>query len=172
MRHKSKFLRLSVISWINHTKSEFMGINLDSDVVDSMATSFGCKRSSWPSTYLGLPLYGKPYTSHFWEPIIENVERLNSWKGSHISKGAVLLCYRLHSTTYQPVSSLFKIPAKTAGHIEKLHRNFLWNDQNAKRGIHSIRWHKVQLPLYEGGLNLIEMRVKNKSLLAKWVWRY
>lgn len=60
---------------INHSKSEFLGINIDSSIVQSLAVAFGCKVGTWPSSYLGLPLHGKPFTTSFWDPIIEKIER-------------------------------------------------------------------------------------------------
>lgn len=71
--------------------SEFFGILLALSASTSLALKFGCKEDSWPASYLGLPLNGKPKTSAFWAPIVKKIEkRFCSWNhslkeaGSHI----------------------------------------------------------------------------------------
>lgn len=48
---------------ISHSKSKFMSINLDNSIVKYLVDAFGCKVRSWSSTYLRLPLNGKPFSS-------------------------------------------------------------------------------------------------------------
>ena len=73
---------------INHKRSEILGTNLSSTELNSIADSFGCKISSWPNTYLGLPFHVKSKSLMFCQPVIEKVEKkLHCWSCSHISKG-------------------------------------------------------------------------------------
>ena len=51
----------------------------------------GCKQSSLPMKYFGLPLGAKWKDRAVWNPIIEKVERrLAGWKRLYLSKGGSL----------------------------------------------------------------------------------
>lgn len=43
---------------INYDKCELMGIRMDSNSIQALANIFRCKVGSFPSKYLGLPVYG------------------------------------------------------------------------------------------------------------------
>ncbi|XP_026455164.1 uncharacterized protein LOC113356280 [Papaver somniferum] len=55
---------------INFSKSCLFGVALNEDI-DGFASMLGCKRSNFPSIYLGLPLGDKVSGSHKWEKIVE-----------------------------------------------------------------------------------------------------
>lgn len=64
--------------------------------------------------------------------------------------------------------SLFPIPASCATTIERRFRNFLREGSKDKRGTHNLRWEKIKLPLEEGGLEIIDIKHKNKSFWLNW----
>lgn len=35
-----------------------------------------------------------------------------------------------------------------------------------------VKWNQICLPKAKGGAGVVDIRVKNKSLLAKWCWRF
>ncbi|KAG6696235.1 hypothetical protein I3842_09G137900 [Carya illinoinensis] len=68
--------------------------------------------------------------------------------------------------------SLFPIPARTALRIEKLQRDFLWGGMGEEFKFHLVRWEQVCRPLANGGLGIRNLRLFNRALLGKWLWRY
>ena len=81
-------------------------------------------------SYLGMPLEASHNSPSIWNPILKKIERnLAGWKKLYLPKGGQLML--LKSTlsnlpTY--FLSLFTIPTLVANKIEKLQRDFLWND--------------------------------------------
>lgn len=67
---------------INFHKRELMGVNVDHSLCVELASQLG---SSFPSTYLGLPLCkGEPNKS-CWDKVIEKMERrLSLWKRTYL----------------------------------------------------------------------------------------
>ena len=50
--------------------------------------------------------------------------------------------------------SFFKCPIRVVRRIEKLQRDFLWNDHVDKRKYHLVRWDLVCIPIDQGGLGI------------------
>ena len=72
---------------INFAKSELVPVG---DVLNmgELVAILGCRQSSLPMTYLGLPLGAKFKDRAIWNPILEKMERkLASWKRLYLSKG-------------------------------------------------------------------------------------
>jgi hypothetical protein len=68
--------------------------------------------------------------------------------------------------------SLFSIPSSVASRIEKLHQDFLWGGIGEEFKYHLVSWSTVCSPISEGGLGIRNLRIFNKTLLGKWLWRY
>lgn len=67
--------------------------------------------------------------------------------------------------------SLFKIPAKFVEIIEKIQKCFLWSGVEEKKRIPFVALDNVCKPKKHGVLGLRSIRMFNKALLAKQVWR-
>ncbi|EOY19422.1 Uncharacterized protein TCM_044508 [Theobroma cacao] len=67
--------------------------------------------------------------------------------------------------------SLFPILREVKNELEKIKRRFLWSGVQEKRKIHDIGWDKV-CRYEDGGLGIIDLEIKNRTLLNKWIWRY
>jgi hypothetical protein len=68
--------------------------------------------------------------------------------------------------------SLFPIPPSVANRIEKLQRDFLWGGIGDEFKYHIVSWAKVCSPISEGGLDIRNLRMFNRTLLGKWMWRF
>ena len=67
---------------------------------------------------------------------------------------------------------LFRNPVAIAQNIEKLMRDLHWSRVGAPRRDHLVSWEVCCKPQEEGGLGLGNIVLKNKSLAAKWLWRF
>ncbi|XP_026379379.1 uncharacterized protein LOC113274095 [Papaver somniferum] len=68
--------------------------------------------------------------------------------------------------------SLFEMPSSVINKLEKIMRDFLWNDNKGKRKIHPIKWRALCRKKKYGGLGIKNLKMTNQSLLSKWSWRY
>lgn len=48
-------------------------------------------------------------------------------------------------------------------------RDFLWEGDEGK-GSHLVSWVVVGRPVDQGGLEMGNLRLRNKALLDKWLW--
>ncbi|RVW54197.1 hypothetical protein CK203_090523 [Vitis vinifera] len=140
---------------VNLDKSNIYGINLDHAHMSRLAETLGCKASSWPILYLGLPLGGNPRAGGFWDPVIERISRrLDGWQKAYLSFGGRITLIQ-SCLTHMPCYylSLFKLPASVAAKIERLQRDFYgqgwegkWLWRYPREG--SALWHQVILSIY------------------------
>jgi len=87
---------------------------------EGLAQLLGCRVTSLPMTYLGLPLGASYKAVSIWNDAIEKMEgRLAGWKRMYLSKGGrlTLLKSTLSNPTYY--LSLFPIPVGVANRLDK-----------------------------------------------------
>lgn len=129
---------------------------------------------SLPSSYLGLPLGVKSSIKSIRNPVLEKMKkRLTNWKGNYLSKGgklvllkSVLSCMAIY------VPSLFVAPRSIQNRLEKLQRDFLWQNDRDKRKINWVSWVSICNPIEKWGLGIRSVRSLNRALLTKWLWRF
>jgi hypothetical protein len=159
---------------INFHKSCIVKVGKKSVEDVSWSCAFRCSLAFLPITYLGLPLGGNPRREDFWNPVIQKVkERLASWKRGYMSKGGRLVLIKsVLSSMPSYFMSVFGIPVGVAKKIEKMQRDFFWNDGVAKRKVHAVEWDTICKSKKLGGLGIGKMRDKGVSMLVKWLWRF
>ena len=125
---------------INLGKSELVPIG-DVPNMEELVEMLGCRQSSLPLKYLGLPLGATYKEETIWNPILEKMEwRLDGWKRLYLSKGGkVTLIKSTLSSLPTFFLSLLPIPAMVATHMEKLQRNFLWSGIDAPK-VSLVKW--------------------------------
>ena len=157
---------------VNLGKSELVPVG-EVHNLDVLVGLLGCRHSSLPLKYLGLPLGAKFKEVSIWNPILEKMERrLASWKRLYLSKGGrVTLIKSALSSLSTYFLSILPIPRKVANRMEKPQRDFLWNGINGDSKFHLVKWGKVCKPMRVRGLGIRRLRSFNTTLLGKWLWR-
>ncbi|XP_050211808.1 uncharacterized protein LOC126661967 [Mercurialis annua] len=158
---------------INFQKSSITGINIDDYSLSLAADILSCKMQDFSITYLGLPLSIKKLNMKQWDPVIHNFStQLSSWRGSLLSSAGRLILIKLvlSSLPVYYMCSLFA-PASVINCLEKYMRKFLWNGTIEGRYFSKVAWRNVCSPFVDDGLNTIPLRMKNRCLLFKWIWK-
>uniref|UniRef100_A0A2N9EVX7 Reverse transcriptase zinc-binding domain-containing protein n=1 Tax=Fagus sylvatica TaxID=28930 RepID=A0A2N9EVX7_FAGSY len=158
---------------INLCKSEMVPVGCVPDL-ENLAGIMGCKTAQLPMNYLGLPLGAKFKSKAIWDPILEKMERkLVGWKRMYLSKGGRLtLIKSTLSSLPTHFLSLFPILVAVASRIDKIQRDFLWGGMGEGKKFHLVNWAQVCQPIHLGGLGIRNLRIFNKALLGKWLWRF
>ena len=64
--------------------------------------------------------------------------------------------------------SLFKAPMGVIKKIDQCRRAFLWGGLNSKRKMARVNWSQVCSPKMVSGMGVVNLQIRNKTLLAKW----
>ena len=109
-----------------------------------LVTLLGCRQSSLPMKYLGLPLGAKFNERTFWNPILEKWEqRLVGWKQLYLSKVGKVTLIKSTLSSLLLSFSLFPILVEVNNCIEKLQRNFLWSGIGEDHKFHQVNWDQI-----------------------------
>ncbi|GMJ07534.1 hypothetical protein HRI_004422600 [Hibiscus trionum] len=132
---------------LNLQKTKIYGINVEEDFIKSVASNARCSFDTLPSSYLGLPLGHSKCNKEMWRPIF------------------------ILSNLPTYYLSMFELPKSITTKLNGMIANFLWGGKGGKC-IHWVNWEKVCKPKTYGGLGIRDIRMKNRAMLNKWVWRY
>jgi hypothetical protein len=92
---------------INLAKSELVHVG-NVNNVEGLASILGCRVSSLPMKYLGLPLGASFKAKSIWDGIIEKIEhRLARWKMMYLSKGGRVTLIKSTLSNLSTTSCLF-----------------------------------------------------------------
>ncbi|KAK2656145.1 hypothetical protein Ddye_009197 [Dipteronia dyeriana] len=138
------------------------------------ATLFKCKEAKLSILYLGMPLGARPSSQPFWNSVMSRIKnRLAPWKKKYLSKwGRLVLIKSVLGCLPTYFMSVFQIPVCVAKTIEKSQRSFFWDDGVEKRKLHVVDWVIICNSKKKGGIGVGRIVDFNRSLLAKWVWRF
>ncbi|XP_050211464.1 uncharacterized protein LOC126661653 [Mercurialis annua] len=158
---------------INYKKSSILGVNVDDASLQMAASILNCPISSLPIMYLGLPLSLRPIKAALWQPVVTNFHnQLASWKGNLLSPaGRLILVKACLSSLPVYFMCSFYMPQSVLLLLDRCMKIFWWCGSPNGKGLCKISWSKVCLPFSLGGLNITPFRIKNKSLLYKWIWK-
>jgi hypothetical protein len=115
---------------INFHKTTFVPIHTTDDLAQNIATTLGTPLSSFPQTYLGLPLSSYKLPVSAFQPLFVRIDMyLAGWCAALLSKGGrlVLLSVVLDSLPTNFMSSV-PLPMLVIQLIDKRRCTFLWSD--------------------------------------------
>lgn len=153
------------------TKSLFVGIGCEAEVIQALADGIHCKVGRPPIMYLGLPIGAKPRWKVLWDPIIE--KKLSIRKAQYLSLGERITLIKA-SLSNLPIHymSLFKMPKVGSARMDSTRRNFLWEGRSDSKKLYLMKWSEMMKPKRCGGLGSGNLDSKNWALLAKLWWRF
>lgn len=100
-------------------------------------------------------------------------KRLAFWKNDFFFvAGRLTLIKFVLSDILVHYFSLFRAWYEVCKCLERLMRDFLWEgiDEWKEKGLHLIRWEVNEKLMSLGGLEIGNLRIYNKTHLAKWLW--
>ncbi|XP_071674451.1 uncharacterized protein [Lolium perenne] len=158
---------------INFHKSEVMVLGGDETEGTRIANMLNCKRGTFPFTYLGLPVSDRALLASDWGPLTNKVaKRADPWMGKLMSSAARLtLINACLSSLPLHAMSVCLLGEGVHGLFDKARSRFYWEANGAKRKYHWVRWSAMCKPKCLGGLGIVDTRLMNICLLAKWIWR-
>ncbi|RZC85287.1 hypothetical protein C5167_041467 [Papaver somniferum] len=157
---------------VNPSKTKLIQVGQVPDL-HQWAANIGCTTEALPFIYLGMPLGAKSKAKTLWDPIVEKFDSmLASWMKGFITRaGRITLVKSVLSSLVIFYFSVFLAPVAVIKSLEKIMRKFIWDSGGTKQ-IHLVNWEELCKPLKLGGLGIKSIRMMNKSLLEKWVWRF
>ena len=157
---------------INYDKSTFVPIGVEPSLAAEMAQLFGCQVSSFPQTYLGLPLNSTKLRLADHRPLVAAVESyIPGWCGKLLSpSGRTVLANAVLGAraVYAMCSTL--LHKGTIEAIDARRRAFIWTgDITCSGGQCKAAWELVCWDRARGGLGIKRLDLQNKGLLSKFV---
>lgn len=129
----------------------------------------GCKKISWPTSCLGLPLGERSLSKTKWDKIVEKCSsRLAPWKKKLLSKsGKLTLIWSFIQSLPLYFFSVLLAPYSVSRKLDKIVRDFLWHKDKDQKHYHLVSWKVVSRSKESGGLGLTVAHLINKALLEK-----
>ena len=154
-----------------------LGINIDKtsarclgSFTPSADKLMGLEWSQEPVYTLGVHISGNEsehYTLNFLPKIIKMQQLLKSWKCRYLSlKGKVTIINTLALSQLIYLCSILYVPEVVYSEVKKIIVDFLWDGKPAK-----IAYNTLIQGIDEGGLKLIDLKTKVKSLSVSWIKR-
>ncbi|XP_028070062.1 pentatricopeptide repeat-containing protein At4g26680, mitochondrial-like [Camellia sinensis] len=128
---------------INFHKSTVCSVGIPNDIVQTFASKLNCTCQKLPLKYLGLPLGANLSRRATWKPMVEKFKK------------KLTSCHR-----------------SVEKEIDKIQAAFLWGDSKVKKKVYLVKWKDLIEDKKQGGLGIIDLRIVNNSLIAKWWWRF
>ncbi|XP_073149026.1 uncharacterized protein [Henckelia pumila] len=127
----------------------------------------GYQIGSFPFRYLGIPLASGRLREGDYSGLVDGIaKKIASWPRHTLSYAGKLELLRY---VVQGVEcywlSVLPISCGVIDKIDKICRTFMWTSKHPP-----IAWRKVCSPVEDGGLGLRDLRIWNKTLLAKTLW--
>ena len=126
--------------------------------------------SDGPVNILGAVISGDEkdhYNLNFKPKLIKMKQLLDSWKCRKLSlKGKITVINTLAISKLIFLCAIIAVPQRVYSEAKEIIRNFLWDGGSPK-----IAYDTLTRPIQEGGLKLIDLEAKVKSLNISWIKR-
>ena len=160
---------------INYGKSTFIPIHLDHQAAADIAQSLGTTISSFPQTYLGLPLSTHKIGSLDIAPLFSTAEKyLAGWQANLLNKGGRLaIMTSVLDTLPTYIMSCFPLAKQDIEKYNKKRRSFFWTAEDTCTGAQClVAWDRVCTPKSAGGLGVKNLEIQNGCLLLKFAYKF
>jgi hypothetical protein len=152
---------------VNYSKSCLLPVNVSSELLQFLATTFGCAVGSLPFTYLGLPLGTSKPTVQDLTPIVDQIERRLNASARFLDYGGRLTLVNsvLSSLPLHFLCSL-KVQKTILKIFDRSRRHCLWAKEDDSTSVNALAaWSMVCRPKRQGGLcNTPNFKTKQKGI--------
>jgi mannosylglycoprotein endo-beta-mannosidase len=158
---------------INFDKSEVIVMGVVEAEQARVARLLNCKQGKFPFTYLGFTMSDHKLTMADVEPLVASVgKRAASWQGRFMSSAARLtLIDACLSNLPLHTMGLFLLADGTHVVMDRHRNRFFWEGQSATKKFHMVNWKTICQPKSQDGLGVLNTKLMNIALMAKWIWR-
>jgi len=157
----------------NLQKSYVIPIKCNQQAVQVGCNILQCSSSSFPCTYLGLPISDKKLRRNDLMVWVDKIaDRLPNWKARLLNLAGRTAIVRFVLSAI-PVYLLIamNIPKWVINSIDKIRRGFLWKGRKeVTGGCCLVSWDIITRPLYLGGLGISNLLYQSWALQTKWLW--
>jgi mannosylglycoprotein endo-beta-mannosidase len=107
------------------------------------------------------------------EPLVASVgKRAAPWQGRFMSSAARLtLIDACLSNLPLHTMGLFLLADGTHAAMDRHRNRFFWEGQGTSKKFHMVNWRTICQPKSQGGLGVLNTKLMNIALIAKWIWR-
>ncbi|XP_074298723.1 uncharacterized protein LOC141629648 [Silene latifolia] len=154
----------------NKTDIYFGGVT--DDIKHQILLHTGFSEGTFPFRYLGIPLHSSRNSFDNYGALINKIQtQLHHWTTNFFSYAgrAQLLHSVIFCLTYFWCATVL-LPKNVVKLINKLCKNFFWNQEDGHRKLVFKSWSDICSPWNEGGVDIKELLSWNKVVLAKWIW--
>ena len=125
-----------------------------------------------PVRYLGVPLTSKRIGVKECKVLIDRIMSIvQNWKNRCLSyAGRLLLIASILESIHVYRASIFLLPQTVIKDINKILKNFLWNQGEVSNGQAKVSWKNICKAKCQGGLGLKDLGVWNKAMISKHIW--
>lgn len=127
-----------------------------------------------PFTYLGLPMGSTRPKVEDLMPMVSRLDiRLSGIASMMTYSGRLIHLKAIISALPIFAMCCIRVPFTILDHFEKSGRSFLWYGKGInKHGKCLAKWDTVCLPKKAGGLGVLDLRMQNKALLTKFLYKF
>jgi hypothetical protein len=158
---------------INFHKSEVIVMGVVEAEQARVARLLNCKQGKFPFTYLGFTMSDHKLTMADVEPLVALVGKCAMpWQGIFMSSAARLtLIDACLSNLSLHTMGLFLLANGSYAAMDSHRNRFFWEGQTTTKKFHMVNWKTICQPKSQGGLGVLNTKLMNIVLMAKWIWR-
>ena len=156
---------------INFHKSEVFCYGAAKEMESFYTSLFGCNSGEYPFRYLGIPMHHRQLLNSEWRKVEDRFkQKLSCWKAKYLSFGGrLVLLNSVLSSLPMFMMSFFEIPKGVLKNLDHYRSRFFWQGSSDKHRYRLAKWDILCRPKDQGGLGILNLKLQNKCLLAKWL---